>query len=119
MEFTPVEIAILEWCASQAACPELAAQFRAVRPTARRLTGVGSYTDLSVPAELALIPESALSRGSHGPIFGPDISAAELEHGACTQFYCDNGALVFLEIASFGDTFPWHLTDLQLSQGRT
>jgi hypothetical protein len=114
LEFNEVERAILEWCATHADCPELRAQLRAARPAARRMTGVGSYTDLSIPATLARIPASALERGSHGPIYGPDLSATELEHGACSQIYIDDGAAAFLEIAAYGAEFPARLTNLQL-----
>lgn len=81
---------------------------------ARTYTGAGSYTDLSVPAELARIPEGTLPNAGHGPIFGPDILASELEHGACTQIYCEDGALTFMEIAAYGCEFPESLTNVRL-----
>jgi len=115
MEFTPVERAVLEWCANHAACAELAAQFRAATPTKRKYTGVGSYTDLSIPTGLPLVPLHAIPRGSHGPIYGPDIAAVELESGACSQVYCEGGALSFLEIAAYSNSFPEHLSGVVLT----
>ena len=114
MEFTPVEAAILAWCATSTACEEAAAQFRSARPVGRRFTGVGSYTDLAIPEGVAPIPESAIPRGPRGPFTGPDISAKELEFGACTQFFCKDGRLLFLEIAAYGNCFPEHLTGVAL-----
>lgn len=114
MEFTAAERAILEWCASKASCEEAATQFRSARPVARHFTGVGSYTDLAIPDSVALIPDAAFPRGPRGPFFGPDISAKEIEIGACTQIFCTDGRLAFLEIAAYGNHFPAQLTDVVL-----
>ncbi|RYG60302.1 MAG: hypothetical protein EON60_07635 [Alphaproteobacteria bacterium] len=116
MEFTPIERAVVDWCAANASCAEVAAQFLSARPTARRYTGVGSYTDLAVPTGISPIPVTAIPKGLDGPLIGPDIVATELELGACTQIYCADGVLTFLEIAAYGDSFPEHLSNVLLER---
>jgi hypothetical protein len=114
MEFTPIESAILEWCASSASCEEAATQFRSARPIARHFTGVGSYTDLAIPEAVARIPNSSIPHGPRGPFNGPDVFAKELELGACALIFCADGRLAFLEIAAYGNSFPEQLTDITL-----
>ena len=119
MEFTSVESAILEWCASHASSSHAAAQFRSARPVSRRFTGVGSFTDLAIPDTVAAIPSSAIPRGPGGPFIGPDVSANELEFGACTQIFCTDGRLALLEIAAYGNALPEQLTIVVLRSVET
>src|SRR5687768_5700062 len=51
MEFTALERDILEWIATRANDPAIAAQLRVARPVSREYTGCGSYTTLHVPQD--------------------------------------------------------------------
>jgi hypothetical protein len=51
-----------------------------------------------------------------GAIIGPDVFAPAVPNGACTQVYCVNGVLKFLEIATYVDMFPEQLTEFTLRE---
>ena len=113
MEFTPIEQALIDWFVEHAVLPELVAQFRSATPTSRKYTGVGSYTDLAIPAEA---PRVTAAIAPPGAIIGPYIFAPEVPHGACTQVYCRGGVLTFLEIATYADPFPEKLANFTLKE---
>lgn len=113
MEFTAVEQALMNWFADHASCPELEAQFRGARPAARNYTGDGSYTDFLIPDNL---PRAPVVIAPPGAIIGPDVFAPEIPNGACTQVYCIDGVLKFLEIATYADSFPEQLREFSLKE---
>jgi hypothetical protein len=103
MEFTALEQAVLDWMASNVNVANLAEQIAACRPTERDLTGVGSYTKLSVPAEKARIERPR----THSPIHGPWIDGTEGIHlgGSSLLFLDETGYIATLELVANGDHF--------------
>ena len=103
MEFTALERAVLDWMASHVNVANLAEQIAACRPTARDLTGVGSYTKLSVPPDKPRIDRPR----NRSPIGGPWIDGTEGIHlgGSSLLFLDETGYIRKLELVANGDHF--------------
>ena len=103
MEFTALERAVLDWIASHAKVAHLAQQIVVCRPTERELTGVGSYTKLSVPTDKPPIERPR----THSPIGEPWFDGAEGIHlgGSGLLFLDERGYISTLELVANGDHF--------------
>jgi len=103
MKFTVLERGVLDWVAEHAHLESLRSQIGECNPTDRELTGVGSFTRLSVPRDLAEFRiEKAIS-----PIYGPEISGLPESPDSASSlvFVDDDGHIEMLEICAHGDSF--------------
>jgi hypothetical protein len=108
MEFTPLERDVLDWIAHHSGLPAIEDQIRVVVPTSRKFTGVGSYTELLVRAEVAPVNVRTAPRG-------PQIKSSDLdEAGGGSVLYFNKGLAVLLELYSHGDKFPESLSSWTL-----
>ncbi len=103
MRPTRLEHAVLEWIASRQ--PSLSARLAAPVVARREHTGVGLYVYLSAEDD----------EWDRPPVDGPTIESPALEHSAGSILWLVRGAPQCLEIYAFGDRFPEHLDEFQLS----
>ena len=107
MDFTHLERTVLAWIAARASSPELRAQLLAVTPIAREHTGVGSYTELSVPSQCARVPASSMPAGrSRGPVSGPNLEDPMIENCGGSLLWLEEGIVSCLEMFACGSRFP-------------
>lgn len=99
MEFTPLERAVLDWIAEHADDPAVKQQLAAARPVSREFTGVGSFTSLRVPHDSPRVPYTVSPTD-------PVIESPQLEHGAGSVLFFEDGLASTLELYSNGDSFP-------------
>lgn len=100
--FTPLEIAVME-ALLKGDSPLLAVlrqQWTAASLDTRELTGVGFYTNFSVPPDVPRLENRDLRIG--------DVLAeiTGLRHGAGFILWVKHGTLAFLEGYSFGEDWP-------------
>lgn len=112
MDFTELERALIDWISTRTNDPRLQRQFSSCRPVQRKLTGVGSFTQLVTSHRgpgLELNP-------SDSPVDGPWIHDCEsIPHGGSALVFLDEfGYIDTLEIASNGDRFDWRATNFVL-----
>lgn len=107
MEFTPLEKAILKWIAERCDNEPIRQQIFAAYPTARELTGTGSFT------KLALAPHIPRAEGKVD--MDPNIESDELESGGGCVLFLVDGKIDTLEIYTFGDKFNPNLKSWKLS----
>jgi hypothetical protein len=103
MEFTILEKAVLEWISARVRVPNLAEQLAVCRPVSRKLTGVGSYTDLALDKEVEPVELSRIRI----PLFFPCIEpGACLDHGGGSLLFFNNrGFIECLELWAHGESF--------------
>lgn len=110
MVMNQLEEDILAWMSSKSSSEAFATQAQVLKVTNREYTGVGCYTDFEIPTERNVQP----IRGHSQPYPGPHIEAAELEAGAGTHLWIQDGFITCLEIFAYGNSFPEDLTEYKL-----
>jgi hypothetical protein len=109
MECTKLERSVLDWMAKHVCVSNLTNQIRTAVPTDREYTGCGSFTTLSVSADLPPIDAAS-------PINGPVIESDGIEHGgAAIIFLKKSGHIETLEMFAFGNQFAEVITDFELT----
>jgi hypothetical protein len=77
----------------------------------RKFTGVGLYTEFSVPAELRAFTPAELPAG---PMHGPGIESPEIPNGAGSLLWVKASGIHTLEIFTYADPFPETLSVFKL-----
>ncbi len=77
----------------------------------REYTGVGFYVNFDVPEDAPRLAPFA------DPHSGPEITSRELEFGAGTLLWQEDGRASCLEIYAYGDGFPEALGEYKLEPG--
>ena len=111
MELSPLERDALNWIAQHANDAALTRQLDAVEAVQRRFTGVGSFTELLVPADLPRVSFRVC------PI-NPLIESSALEHGGDSVLFFEDGLASTLELYAFVGSFPEAITAWKLSPWR-
>jgi len=114
MEFTSLEQSVLNWMASYTKVANLAEQLAACRPVERDLTGVGSFTKLSISAGAPRIDMQT----TRSPITGPWIEECEgIQHGGSALLFLDeSGYAETLELVANGEHFDESVTAFSLHE---
>jgi hypothetical protein len=107
--FTALERDIFEWVATHCEVPVVAQQLRRAVLIRRDYTGVGFHTYCCAPDELPAFPLD-----TPRPLEGPQIESPELEYGAGSLVWHEDGRLSCLEIFAYGDSFPESLAEYGL-----
>ena len=112
-DLTHIEREVLAWLASRTACEALRAQLATAVVVEREHTGVGSYTDLAVPADAPRIPDRALEEV---PVRGPMLRGEGIDMDALSLLWVEDGAITCLELAAFGEHFPEDCPAVELEE---
>ena len=110
MEMNQLEKDILTWMSSRSSSEAFSAQVELLKVTNREYTGVGCYTDFEIQTEKTVQPILNHSKPYHGPY----IDSPELEAGAGTHLWIEEGLIKCLEIFAYGDSFPEPLEEYKL-----
>ncbi len=111
MELNKLENDILKWICIHSNDKSLEKQCSSVIVKDREFSGVGIFTYFSVSNEL---PHCTFGQSPVDPyIDSPDLK----DGGGCTLFLKD-GYLDFLEIYSFGNSFPKEIIEYELKDKR-
>ena len=116
MEFTKIELAVLDWIATHSTSPELQDQLCNAQPIERQFTGKGSYTMLKVLGVHGRLPKFTPPDYPNGPVHGPEIRSPEIEIGACSLLWLEDGYVDCLELAAYGDSFPEEVESFSLQK---
>jgi hypothetical protein len=108
-----LENAVLTWFARNYRNPRLTAQIGAARFTKREWTRVGFYVDFEVAKDLPPIDLAEL--GGHWPIYGPNLSSADIEFGGSSLLWGKAGYAHCIEMVANGNYFAEQVTDFTLS----
>ena len=107
MEYTQLEIAVLDWMAEQLPVPHLREQIVAASPTNRDYTGHGFFIKFHVPPNLPLLEVSS-------PISGPVIEAKGIDYDGAALLFLVDGYIDQLELYANGDNFAETITEFEL-----
>lgn len=111
MELTPLERDVLIWIADHTDEESLRRQCIDAKLHHREFTGVGCFTTLEVD------PNSPKATGRVYSEILPTIESPELQHGAGTVLFCEDGLINTLEFFTYGETFPEELHSWRLVPG--
>jgi len=81
-------------------------QLAVARPVKREFTGVGSFTELEVPADVPRVQVQ---------LAGPAIESPQLDTGGGSVLFFSDGLVRTLELYSHGNDFPEKLDTWRLS----
>lgn len=109
-DFNQLERDILRWIKEHDPASGLAAQIDKAVFRSREYTGVGFYVNFEVPEDAPRLPFAH-------PHSGPEIRSRELEFGAMTLLWQEDGRASCLEICAYGDGFPEAMGEYQLEPG--
>jgi hypothetical protein len=100
MQFSPLELDVLEWIAQHSNDRALARQLAVAQAVERRFTGVGSFTKIRLPSS---VPRVTFRESSILPL----ISSPQLQSsGGAAALLFEDGLAETLEIYSFSGHFP-------------
>ena len=103
------EIAVFKWIADRCCDPALRAQLQAADVLSREHTGVGCFSEISVP-ETA--PPSEAEYGQRGPLKGPGFASSALGISGGSLLWFEGGIAKSLEVFTYGNEFPSDHEDL-------
>lgn len=101
-QLTPFERKVLDAClaGAHADLALLRNQLERVQVTDRSHTSAGGYAEFTVPGDM---PRAANSELRIGDV---DLKIAGISHGVATILYAIDGALRFIEFATYGEDWP-------------
>lgn len=109
LQFSTLEIEILNWIKSKYQNPILTEQINNVAILKREYTGVGWFIDLQVSDSIKPFPTTFSN-----PIDGPFIRSLHIEYDGGSILFHDNGYITLLELYSNGGKFEKELSDYKL-----
>jgi hypothetical protein len=95
MAFTSFERAIIDWFINHSTHPAVANQLRSASLASREYTGAGLYLNITVAAQDRIPPSVA------SPINGPEIRSIEIENGAGSLLFHNDGTIEFVEVFTY------------------
>lgn len=106
-ELNNIEKAVLTWISDHSENSALRAQIASVKFENREWTKVGFHIDISVDRECPALDLSF-------PLYGPEIESSEIEHGACSLIWREDGYINGIELAAYGSYFGETITTFTL-----
>jgi hypothetical protein len=107
LELTPLERGVLDWIARNSNDDRVREQLQHVKATSREFTGVGSFTDLCVPADAPCVDFRV------SPV-DPYIESPQLQHGGGSVLFFEDGHAATLELYAIADVLSEDITDWRL-----
>ena len=101
-QLTPMEAALLKDIAVCHQNPALTEQIERCRVAKREYSGCGFFTTLMVPETSPLVE----TVGKDRTMWGRDIAAPELSHGAGSILFMEDGRIDCLEVFAYVDGDP-------------
>lgn len=108
-ELNLLEQAVLNWVSEHYSNSALTAQIATATLTTREWTKIGFHIDITVDRSCSAVDVSF-------PINGPEIQSSEIENGACSLIWGNNGYIEAIELAAYGDYFNEVVNQFSLSE---